>query len=694
MTLLTRWAIEHTRVTWMVIILVVVTGFLSYVNLPKAETPSFTIRNAVISTAFPGASPRRVEQLVTSVIEEAVQEIPEIDDVKSVSRSGVSIVTVVIRDEVPELAPVFADLQSAIDDAQSDLPAEARASKLNTDVARTYEVLLGISNDGFDRGEVLTAAKSLKSALLLVGDASTVEIFGEQERQIHLEFEPARLAQASLSPEAITGALRGTNILTPGGEVQIGAERLSVEPSGAFIDPESIRDLSLTLPSGGIARLGDLVRVIDTFENPPSPRAYVNGLPGLMIGVQMAADSDSQVFGADVREQTRRIQAQLPIGLEIVEISFQPDDTALRLNQFLFSIGQSILIVFVVILLFLGLRTGSLVSASVPLVMLATFMLMAWFAVGIDQMSLAALLLALGMLVDNAIVMSEATIVRAQAGQSVKEAVISAAGELWVPLLISSLTTCTAFLPVYLAPGGASEFVAPIFMVVVMALMSSWLIALTLMPALTVGWLKVPPVPDVDPYDTRFYNQYRRVVRAAIRYRYAVAGAAIALLIGAGFLFGQVRNEFFAPSDSPVFTVSITTPESTTDADAEQMRRDLHNFIEEELAVTEDRPRGVVGYSTILGSGLPRFTLSYSAPEKAPGTMAMYVRTSHREDVEPFLKTLTRWTEERILGARIEGGPLVMGPGGGAAVGISVSASDDKELWTAVDAVTEDLRAR
>ncbi len=690
---ITTWAVRLTRVSWMAILLLLAFGTISYVQLPKAQDPGFTLRVASVRTVFPGASPDRVETLVTSVVEEALQEIPEIVEIRSTSRSGVSVVTIEIDELIDDLDPVFTEVQDALDGARQDLPDDAREPSLNTDLAEVFGVLYAVTAEGFTHRETVAAAETLKEHLLKADDARSVKIVGEQERQVVLEYDPAALARRRVSPDWLISSLVTANIVSPGGEVRVGSEMLSVEPSGSFASVEDIRELVLALPDGTLTRLGDLVRVRDTLESPPAPSATHDGKPAVLVGVSLRDGGNSERFGASVREEVAAVQAKLPLGLEISPVAFQPDDVERSIGQFTSSLLQSMGIVFVVILAFLGGRVGTIVASAIPLVILATFTLMSTFEVGINQMSLAALLIALGMLVDNAIVMSETTIVRVQEGQPVEQAVIDASAELWIPLLISSLTTCAAFLPVYLAPGNASEFVGPIFLVVTMALLSSWLVAMTLLPMLLRTFLDTPSGDaGGEVYDRPIYDWWRGVLRAALERRLATVAAAVGLLIVSGALFGYVGGEFFAPSDNPMMTVEITMPQSVPQTEAEAALAVLDGFVNDELRVGPDRPDGIVSYTAVLGEGLPRFVLGYSAPPAATGTLAVVATTSDRAQVDVLSERLIAFVEGHLVGARVAAGPLTAGPGGGADVGFTLAHQDTDELFAAVEAVQGRLR--
>ena len=668
-------------------------GFLSYGALPKAEDPGFTIRRVSIVTPFPGASPRRIEQLLNAPIEEELQQIPELTEIRSTARTGVSIVTAEIDDEIIDLDPIHGDIRDAVENVQEELPSDARESVVNTNLGTVYGVVFALTYEGFTHAEAVEAAREVKDRMLLLSQASRVELFGDQERRVAVRFDPGRLARMGLTPNQLAGLLQSTNIVTPGGEITVGAEVLSIEPSGSY---ESVDDIALTLvrlPSGALVSLSDIAKVEEELATPSEPWAFYEGQPAVFVGVSQREAGDSGRFGAEAREAAAELTAELPLGLELEEVNFQPDDVQVKIDSFVTSLLQSVGIVFVVMMAFLGVRTGAIVASLIPTVICGTFMAMALLDVGIDQMSLAALLIALGMLVDNAIVMAENTMVRMDRGDDAVEATVGAATELRIPLLVSSLTTCAAFLPVYLAPGGASEFVGPIFKVVTIALLTSWVLATTTLPTICVLFLRTPPVRDDDAYDTPAYHRYRVAIRTALTHRWVVLAVALGSLGLGIFGFRYVPVAFFPPSEKPAFTADVELPAGTDSAAALDALRALHHFVDTELAASEDKP-GVVRHASIQGSALPRFNLTYNGPDEASGSLSMLIHTTEREGVEDWAAALERWVESRLPGASVSAGPLVLGPGGAAPIAVELSSTNEAALLEATEATRAWLRAQ
>jgi len=688
---LTRLAVTRIQVTLTLLLCIVVAGLLSYGALPKAEDPGFTIRTVSVVTPFPGASPRRVEQLISAPIEEELQQIPELSSIRSTSRSGLSVVIAEIDDRIFELGPVQGDIRDAVDDVQDDLPADAFESVVNTDVATVYGVVYALTYEGFEHAEAVHRAQDVKDAFLLLSQASRVKLFGDQERRIAIRFDHARLSRMGLTPNQLIGLLQATNIVTPGGEIVVGSEVLSIEPSGAYESVDDVAATLLRLPDGSLIALSDITEVEEELVTPSEPWAFYDGQPAVYIGVSQRDGGNSELFGAEARETVRALQADLPLGFELEEVNFQPDDVQVKIDSFVSSLIQSVVIVFVVMMLFLGARTGLIVASLIPTVICATFLTMSLLDIGIDQMSLAALLIALGMLVDNAIVMAENTMVRMDAGDDAVEATVGAATELRIPLLVSSLTTCAAFLPVYLAPGGASEFVGPIFKVVTIALLASWILATTTLPMVCVLFLRRDPDAQEETYDGRWYELYRRGIRQALGHRWMSLAVSV-LALGVGLWgFGFVRVAFFPPSEKPAFTVEVELPAGVDEDEALHTLRELQHFVDTELAASEGAG-GVVHHASMQGSGLPRFSLSYSGPDETPGSLSMLLHTTDRAGVEGWAETLERWVERELPGATVGAAPLVLGPGGAAPIAVQLSSTDEEALLDAVRRTQEWLR--
>lgn len=676
--ILTKLALEKKRVTLVLLIGVLFAGIQSYATLPRAEDPGFTVRTALVTTIFPGASPQRVETLVTARLEEEIQQIPEVESIRSVSGTSRSLIFVDIADDVSVLQPVWDDLRRRVEDAQKDLPDEALPSTVNDRFGDVYGVLIAVVAEGYTPVERLGFAEDVKEALLKVDDAAKVQILGDQPRRVFLTYDNARLAEHGLSPLYLADVLQRQNIVSPGGVISVGRESLSVEPSGSF---ESIAELAATpvaLPGGSILTIGDLAEVSEGTVDPPDPMFRFMGEDAHLVALSLRQGGDILRLGRDVRQVLGELRGRYPIGVELLEANFQPDDVEKKIDDFMANLYQAVAIVVVVMVLFLGVRTGLVVASLIPAAMVSTFLLMSAFGVGIDQMSLAALLIALGMLVDNAIVMSENTMVRMEEGATAAEAALGAAGELWAPLLVSSLTTAAAFLPFYLGEGGSSEYVAPIFEVVTMALLASWLLAMTMVPLFCALGLKRPEPKAESGGASRATRLYRSALVALLGRPWLTLAVATLALVGAVKAFAFVPSKFFPPSEKPALTLKIELAAGTRLASAAEVASGLDAWLraqsEQEGAVVKD-------WSIMVGDGLPRFVLTFTPPTRDNHVISGLVTASSREAVDGLITQLQRHIESTYPEALATVAPLQLGPSVANPVAFRIYGDDIPTLF-------------
>ena len=583
---LTRAAVVKDRVTAVVLSLLVAAGLAAYRGLPRTEDPEVTFRRAMVLTRWPGASPERVEHLVTDPIEAALQGIPEIDFVASRSRTGVSLVRVEVREDVRDVPPVWDKLRRRVGQAARDLPAGAIGPWVDDELGDLFEIIVTLTGDGYSYAELEALAEAARDDLLRIDEVARVDIHGAQAERIFVDYENERLAELGIAPLQLRSILESVNIVIPGGDVRTGAERIALEPSGAFESLDDLRRTVVTLPGRtGMVALEDLATISRGHAEPAAHRVYASGAPALVLAISMREGDDVVALGAGVRRGIARLQARYPIGVELDVVRFQPDVVDTRVRTFIGSLFQSLGVVLGVVLLFMGWRTGLAVASPVAVTMLAALFLMSVFAVGLDQVSLAALILALGMLVDNAIVMTEAITMQMAVGRKPIDAAVNAARELRGPLLVASLTTAAAFLPIFLAESTTGEYAAPLFEVVTITLISSWILALTMTPLLCVRFLRSRSTPDQersDPdlldeklvvaleraeltaageaYGGRLYRAYRALLLAGLRHRTVALAALAVVFLAAMQGFRSVPRVFFPPSDQAMFTAEYRLP--------------------------------------------------------------------------------------------------------------------------------------
>jgi len=689
---LTRLAIDKNRVTTTFLLVVLVAGLSAYRTMPQNEDPGFIIRTALVTTVFPGASPERVEQLVTDKLEKVIQEIPELDFVNSQSKTGVSIVYANFKEEYTNMRPVFDDLRRKVDKARGELPEGVIGPTVNDEFGDVFGIIVSLTGEDFSYRELKDIADEVRDELLLNEQVAKVEIHGAQEERVFVEYNNSRLAELKLSPIQLQRILESQNIIIPGGEIRTEYEELVVEPSGNFADLDEIRRTVIPLPGGSeVLYLEDVAEISRGYIDPPRTKMRFTGAPGLALAVSMREGGKIDVLGAEVRATIDRLRSFYPIGIEFDYVTFQPDVVERKIEDFQGNLVQAIAIVTLVMLAFLGLRTGLVVASLIPMAMVAAFMFMALFGIGLDQMSIASLIIALGMLVDNAIVMSESIMVQLAAGKPRVQAAVDSARELQVPLLTSSLTTAAAFLPIYLAESSTGEYTAPLFKVVTITLLCSWVLSLTMVPMLCVSFLRVPREQGGESFDTPFYRRYRRFLIAALRRRWlslAVVAGVFLLSLGG---FRLIPNIFFPENDRPLLTIELELPEGTPITRTEELVRRTEEHLRSEYLVDDGRERGITNWGAFVGEGAPKFNLGYNPEQSAPSYAILLANATDRAVIDEIIPPLRRFGIglDPELDTTIR--PLGMGPPAWPPVEIRLSGRDTDRLFEIVDQVKERL---
>ncbi len=700
---LTAAAIKNDRVTLVLLAVLVVAGIQAYFGMPRAEDPGFVVRTAMVLTYFPGASPERVEQLVTDKLEKAIQEIPQLDSVVSQSKSGVSVVFVNIQERYKEMRPIWDDLRRKVERVAAELPSGVRRPIVNDEFGEIFGTIVTLTGDGFTYAELKDAADDLRDELLLIPEVAKVEISGDQEERVFVEYKNARLAELGLSPLQLRSILESRNIINPGGQVRTESEEIVLEPSGSF---ESVGDVArtlITLPGrGGLIYLEDVARVYRGYVDPPKTKMRAAGEPGLALAVSLREGGNILALGEAVRETVDGVRARSPIGLELDYVVFQADAVHRKVDDFVGNLVQAVAIVMAVMLLSLGLRTGLVVASLIPMAIVASFIFMSLFDVGVNQMSLAALIIALGMLVDNAIVMTESIVVQMREGKPALDAAIDSANELRMPLLTSSLTTASAFLPIYLAKSTTGEYTAPLFVVVTITLLCSWVLSLTMIPLLSVKFLRAgkrgagsgPAAGSADPgFDSPFYRWYRGVLLAGLRRRAVALGLAAAALAGALLLLRFVPVIFFPPNDRATLTAELRLPTGSPLAATERLAVAVDGFIRDELAAPAgdgDGAEGVTTWATFVGEGAPRFILPYAPEPSSPEYAMVLANATSREFVDVAVARLREFCA-RFPGLNAQVDPLPLGPPTENPVEVRISGRDPDAVFDLVDRVKSKL---
>ena len=689
---LTQAALEKTRVTYVALLVIALAGLFAFRTLPRDEDPGFVVRTAQVLTYFPGASPERVEQLVTDKLEKIIQEIPEIEYIDSESKPGVSVIFVNILERYKDMRPIWDNLRRKVDRARQELPDEIIGPFVNDEFGDIFGTIIAITGPEFSYAELKKIADECRNELLLNENIAKVEIRGVQEERIFVEYSNARLAELGLSPLQLKSILEARNIIIPGGQIFTDREQIVLEPTGNFDSVEDLRRTVITLPtSGDLVFLEDIVQIARDYIDPPKTKTRYRGQPTLALALHLREGGDILQLGEEVQSSLARFRQAYPVGVEFDVVAFQPEHVKRKVDEFVSNLLQAMVIVLAVMLVFLGLRTGLVVASLIPMAMIMSLMIMRLLDIGIDQMSLASLIIALGMLVDNAIVMSESIMVAMAAGRPARQAAIESAQELKIPLLTSSLTTAAAFLPIFLAQSSTGEYTQPLFKVVTITLLCSWLLALTMTPLLCVHFLRVKQSPEAVSYDSPFYRWYRKGLLTLLRHRGATVTAIALLFVAAVIGMRMVPKMFFPPSDKAVFYAELKLPMGTPLLRTEQVVKEIEAFMAKELLRQGDG-EGLVDWVAFIGEGAPRYMLPYKPEPPSPEYAYLILNgTSRAHNLATVIPRLDAFCRSRFpdLTPRIQ--PLSLGPPIDSPVEVRLSGKDNDRLFALVDQVKEKL---
>ena len=683
---LAKFSIEKNRITFMVLATIVLLGINMYFNLSQDSMPPYTIRVATVVSQFPGASPERVEQLVTDKVEKVAQELPELDEVTSISRTGLSVVSVTLKDEInkEDLQSVWDRLRRKLNGIQG-LPEGVNPNLNDDGIGDVYGIVVGLTSDGFSYSQMKEYADDIKDDLIKLPDAAKVELGGVQEERVFVEFDNARLKEYGLSASILQQRIGSTNILSSGGQVNVGDERIILEPTGNFNSIDDIRNMLISVGNGSqLVKLGDITNVTQSYIDPPSQVVRVNGREAITLHVNLKENKNVVYLGEAVNQVVTEWEERLPVGLELVRVSSLDDYINVKVSDFMVNLVESITIVLVVMLLFLGIRTGLIIASLIPIVTITTLMVMGLINMGLNQVTLAALIMALGLLVDNAIVVAETILVKLDQGIEKKQAAIEAFSELWMPLLISTLTTSAAFMAFYLSPTTMGDIVGPIFVVISIALLSSWLIALTVITMFCYLFLKVEPkaekkVSFVDRTINKLKGYYKDLILGALSKKYTVIiGIFVAFLVSL-FGFTKVPFIFFPDSDRNMITVDINLPEGNKIERTEEVVEAIEKYMSDSLQVNESRIAGILNWSSYIGEGPESYDLGYQPDEANSNYAHILVNTSSFEENAAVIAKLDDYAFNTFPNADIKVAFLAAG-GGGTPIEIKVSGSDPDEL--------------
>jgi multidrug efflux pump subunit AcrB len=667
---LTALALEKRAVTYFALFLLLTAGTASFFALGQLEDPEFSVKTAVITTSYPGASPKEVELEVTDRIEIAIQELASVDDIYSISRAGLSIVRVDIKSEYwsDRLPQVWDQMRAKIRDIETRLPPGASRPDIGDDFGFVYGFLLALTGEGYSYAELEDFAEAARKELGVVDGVSRAELWGVQRRVIYVDVSEQQLASLGLSGDSIAQSLQIQNEVVDAGGVDVGTRRLRVAPTGEFTSPEDIGDMFVrpTLfdalqqqerpeqASGELLRVRDVAEVNEGYAEPPLNLMRYNGQPA--IGLALANVSGGNVVhtGQNIERRMRELQAAIPVGLEMHKVSWQADEVTAAIDSFMISLIQAIAIVLVVLTIAMGWRMGVIIGTGLLLTILATFLVMAVLGIDLQRMSLGALIIALGMMVDNSIVVADGMHTRMAQGMERKKAAIEAASTPAMPLLGATVVAVMAFYPIFASEADAGEYCRSLFIVVAISLLASWLIGMTMTPLQCVDMLPDPKEGGGgDQYDTPFFNRYRKVLEWCLKSRVLFMGGMVGLLVASLVGFRLVTQMFFPDAARPQMMVDFWFPEGTRIQDvSEQMKIAEDRILEEEV---------VSAVTSFVGQGPPRFYLPVDSEFPTQSYGQIIINVHDFEKLPELQQTMKAWAAEQPFDAMIR--PRLYGVG-------------------------------
>ncbi|MGI9304559.1 MAG: efflux RND transporter permease subunit [Gammaproteobacteria bacterium] len=683
-----RFAIEKARFTWLLIVALLVGGLAVFATQPRQEDPEVTLRGAQVVTQFPGLSPERIEQLITRPIEDKIKEMPEIDEIKSISASGLSIVTPEVHPRYDDMDPIWADLRNKMDDLAPRLPEGTQGPTVNDDYGRVAVITLALTGADYTMAELDEVARDLRDNLAALPLVARVDLFGVQDERIWLEFDPDFMAQFNLTPTAIVGALQGQNVVLPGGTVNAAGQTVVIEPSGDFGSVDEIRNLAVEVGEGEVVYLQDLATIRRDYVDPPNTPAFYNSQPAIVLGISMVPASNVVELGRQVTERLNMLRPQLPVGMQLDVAIFQPDLVQASVNNATNNLLQTMAVVLVVVMLFLGWRTGLIVGAMVPLTIMGTLLGMSVWGIELHRISIAAIIVALGLLVDNGVVVAEEIRQRLDAGTERLEAVLATARTLAIPLLTSSLTTVIAFLPLVLVKDSSGEFLRALGQVLALALLFSWFLAITVTPALCYWFLPASDNKSKSAESPAFnalpYRFYRGLLALLLKYRIVFVLLMVGLLFAAGQVFQFVKQRSLGPSERNQFTVYLDLPAEAHIKETLAATRSLSAY----LTNKEHNPE-VTDVLAYVGAGGPRFFLALAPNDPQPNKAFFVVNTQDFTQIATAMARVESFIKQDLPQASGRADILFLGSAALGTVEVQVFGPDADMLRALGDRVKQ-----
>ena len=675
---LTELSLRHRTLVWYFIIVCALGGIFAYESLGRMEDPAFTIRQMVISAAWPGATAEEMQEQVTDKLERRFQDTPGLKKIMSETRAGQTIIYLQLRDELDasQIRPTWRDVRNFGEDAKHDLPDGVYGPYYNDRFDDVYGSVYAITGADYSYEELRAMAEDARRRILAVPRVQKVVLVGAQRERIYVEIALERLAQLGIPPTTITDALSAQDAMMTSGTLETASDTVHLRASGVFENIEDIRALPIAA-NGKIFRLGDIASVERKTIDPPDPKMFYNGAPAVGIAVSMEDGGNILALGTHLKELTAAIQQDLPLGAELHEVSNQPAVVQSSIHDFVETLALAIIIVLAVSFLSLGFRTGLVVAGCIPLVLAGTFVFMYLLGIDLHKVSLGALIIALGLLVDDAIIAVEMMSVQLERGKTRFDAACHAFTQTAKPMLTGTLITCAGFIPVAFSKGMASEVCAALFPVIGIALVLSWIVSVMVAPLFGYYLIRVKQNADGeaahDPYASRFYRLFRRVLTLFLAHRAVVLIGTAVIFILSLIAFPHIKQTFFPPSLRPELLVRLTLPAG---ASIQATQAEADRF----MAVLNTHTDKIQNYAAYIGQSTPRFVLPVDPKADAANTAQFVITANDTAAREELADVIADARRNELSGVRVSTQYIQTGPPVDFPVMLRVSAPTTDEV--------------
>ncbi|MCZ4295108.1 efflux RND transporter permease subunit [Vibrio sinaloensis] len=684
--------IRNRVISWMISLIFLIGGTAAFFGLGQLEDPAFTIKDAMVVTSYPGATPQQVEEEVTYPIEKAIQQLTYVDEVNSISSRGLSQITVTMKNNYgpDDLPQIWDELRRKVNDLKVQLPPGVNAPQVIDDFGDVYGILLAVTGDGYSYKELLDYVDYLRRDLELIDGVSKISVSGQQQEQVFIEISMKRMSRLGLSPNTVFNLLATQNVVSDAGAIRIGDEYIRIHPTGEFQNVDQLGDLILTESGAqGLIYLKDVADIKRGYVEVPSNIITFNGKLALNLGVSFAQGVNVVEVGKRFDRRLAELKYQQPVGVDISEIYSQPKEVDKSVSGFVVSLGQAVAIVIIVLLFFMGLRSGLLIGLILLLTVLGTFIFMKYFAIDLQRISLGALVIALGMLVDNAIVVVEGILIGTQKGRTRLQAATDIVTQTKWPLLGATVIAVTAFAPIGLSEDATGEYCGTLFTVLLISLMLSWFTAISLTPFFADIFFKGQKFKqegeESDPYNGMIFVMYKGFLEFCMKRAWLTVGVLILGLAASIAGFTQVKQSFFPSSTTPIFQADVWLPEGTDIRATNTKLKALESWLS-----SQD---GVEHVTTTAGKGLQRFMLTY-APEKSyAGYGEITTRVASYEQLANLMTHFRQHLEDNFPEINYKLKQIELGPGGGAKIEARIIGSDPTVLRGIAKQVSDIMHA-